>query len=114
MVYTNNRSLLFLGFGRVSWFRRTEKNQDSFGRPFRCLPMNEKTKIRSDGLWTNGGTKIRSWASKERRMEKPKDSFGWASKERKTQRFVRSGGLPKNGKPQRFVRYPTVPSVLDF
>ncbi|CAB4415389.1 unnamed protein product [Rhizophagus irregularis] len=63
------------------------------------LRTNEGIMIRLGGLWTNGRTKIRSWASKERRMEKPKDSFGWASKERKTQRFV---------------RYPTVPSALDF
>ncbi|CAB4445039.1 unnamed protein product [Rhizophagus irregularis] len=56
----------------------------------RVFSDEQKTKIRLDGLrtngkprfistslgglWTNGRTKIRSWASKERRMEKLKDS----------------------------------------
>ncbi|CAB4442172.1 unnamed protein product [Rhizophagus irregularis] len=64
------------------------------------LPGSEerkRTKIRSDGLQTNGRTKICLWASKDRRMKKPKNS---------------SGGLPKNEKPKD--SYPTVPSALDF
>ncbi|CAB5389953.1 unnamed protein product [Rhizophagus irregularis] len=68
-----------------------------FVRPFGCLLINEKTKIRSDGLQTKERTKIRLGGLPKNR--KPKDS---------------SGGLPKNRKPQRFVRHPTVPSALDF
>ncbi|GET65206.1 hypothetical protein RIR_jg21500.t1 [Rhizophagus irregularis DAOM 181602=DAOM 197198] len=35
------------------------------------------------------------------RTEKPKDSFGWASQERKTQRFVRFGWASEERKTQR-------------
>ncbi|CAB4416631.1 unnamed protein product [Rhizophagus irregularis] len=60
------------------------------------------------------------WASEERKPKDPKikirsGGIGWTSEERKTKkpRFVRSGGLPKNGKPRNQDSYP-VPSALDF
>ncbi|GET60011.1 hypothetical protein RIR_jg17325.t1 [Rhizophagus irregularis DAOM 181602=DAOM 197198] len=62
--------LINVSFRAASWFRRTEKNQDSFG-----------------------------WTSDKRENQ---DSFGWASQERKNPK-IRSGRLPKNGKPKESV-----------
>ncbi|UZO27891.1 uncharacterized protein OCT59_021444 [Rhizophagus irregularis] len=56
--------------GWASVFRRTGKFQDSFGRSG-GLPCSEEREISKDSF---------GWASEER---KPKDSFGWASEERK-------------------------------
>ncbi|CAB4412299.1 unnamed protein product [Rhizophagus irregularis] len=63
-----------------SWFRRTEKNQDSF----RAVPGSKEWKK----------TKIRSAVRVSSEERKNQVSFGWASEEWKTQRFVRV--VPKN------------------
>ncbi|CAB4437314.1 unnamed protein product [Rhizophagus irregularis] len=60
------------------------------GEGIGCSEERENSKIRSGG----------PPCSEE--QENSKDSIWWASEERKTKkpRFVRSGGLSKNGKPR--------------
>ncbi|CAB5321989.1 unnamed protein product [Rhizophagus irregularis] len=63
----------------------------------------ETPKIRKfDSQVTSEKWKKPSFVSLKLEQENSKDSIWWASEERKTKkpRFIRSGGLPKNGKPR--------------
>ncbi|CAB4427716.1 unnamed protein product [Rhizophagus irregularis] len=84
-----------------SWFRRTEKNQDSFRAGFRVLKNGKKTKIRFRVL-KNGKkrTNVRSGGLPDSEEQKNQDSFGWASDKRRNQDLFGFMGFQRMENPE--------------